>query len=234
MSVSSMLRLASPVAAAVITPTPAGDTTPQIDESFGAYLADEAARPGTRLIVGAGSGSNALPFEGNVELPDATKVRKSIASALESVATYVPSEVLALYLTLVAMVAPSTDSGKWALFVGLTALLVVYVGLSAAIAKKRHDAMLDEQRRVSSVSGVKLEAGFAISGYVWAGVISVLAFTTYAMAIPGTPFDSILDQSEKVGAVAALVFAVLAPLLAELVGLPDLEQETITKAQAGA
>lgn len=162
MSLSSMVRSGQRVAAA--TPmVPAGVFMPK------------AFEPGvTKALPGAREG--AAPEEDDY---------------LERVARFIPSEVLAVYVPVVAILDLQGDTGRWAIFGFALALIPLILWL-----------------RSSAEQPLGRERGLAI----W--LTATIAFVAWAAAIPGGPFQTFTEDATRFGGAAVIVVSVLLPLFA--------------------
>jgi hypothetical protein len=125
-----------------------------------------------------------------------------VPDALKVVAAYVPSEVLAIYVSAVGMFYPSNPSTKWILFTLASVLIPVIIAISAAAGKTN-----TTPSRVTPMMQAKLAA------------LGMLAFAAWAAAMPDGPFVVMGSEATKVGAVAVLVLAALLPGLAKILGV---------------
>lgn len=140
-----------------------------------------------------------------MEIPvrDGTGARprsESRQEALETIAKFIPSELLAPYLLLAQTISSSDHSGAptlrheaiyWA-FVGLTPTYLVILQVSNAIGSPQDRPYLPH--------------------LAWRAVASSLAFGTWALCLPGNPYQ------EAVGgvAVACVVAMLISPLLSRV------------------
>lgn len=134
--------------------------------------------------------------------PAPSALNATIASGLRRVATYIPSEALATYITLVALVDPDTFPPRW-IIAGVGALLVIYLLWVGFPAERR------EQQ----------PAGTKPGQWVKTAVISLVAFVVYVAAIPGTPFLDFSWFDLQIGGAAVVVAAVVLPGLAKMLGV---------------
>jgi hypothetical protein len=132
---------------------------------------------------------------------------KPLDSALAKIAAYIPGEVVATYLAIVGIWEPGSDAARWGCFaVGmglLTALCVIGWRLQVMAAATPAQAP-------------------TFSHLCWVFVIAGVAFTAYAMALPGSAFTTAWSDATKFGGLAALVLATILPSFGKLVGVdPD-------------
>jgi hypothetical protein len=125
-----------------------------------------------------------------------------LSTALESIATYIPTEVLGAYIPIFALVSSTPLSGlKWLLFaVFLVATpVVVWITFAIQVAKGGSGPPLNPAKWP-----------------VWAMLAAVLAFVAYAAALPGSVFHSIPGYNDAYGGVAVLLTAFVLALGNEL------------------
>ena len=130
------------------------------------------------------------------------------SSALNQIATFIPSDVVATYVALQDIFAPGSKSTLWILF-GIGIGLCILLPLLNFLASRNTPAA----------------AGTAGTGHAgWTKQIIVIAmalvaFTAYAMALPSTVFASLFSSATLWGAASALVLAILLPAFASAVGI---------------
>jgi len=152
---------------------------------------------------------------------------QSRSSALAQITTYIPSDVVATYVALQGIFAPGTNHLKWALFgirVGLCVLLPI---LNYFTAKQTSGG--PGTANAGAGTGNGNPGGAAGDGGAAAPVslakqaiviaLAVVAFTTYAMALPSSVFVSVFSTAELWGAAAALVLALIMPAVAGACGI---------------
>lgn len=133
------------------------------------------------------------------ESPDAAKSTRD--SALARIADYIPSDVLATYLAMLGILAPTTPVSKWVVFFLAIGLAVVLPVLNWMVARSRLPAG-------------EVPPSFAKQG--WVILFGVVAFTIYAATIPESVFASYYGDVAVVAGVAALILALVLPLIGEL------------------
>jgi len=110
---------------------------------------------------------------------------------LERVARFIPSEVLAVYVPVVAILDLRGDVGRWAVFGCALALIPLILWL-----------------RSSAEQPLGRERALAI----W--LIGTIAFVAWAAAIPSGPFQTFTEDATRFGGAAVIVVSVLLPLFA--------------------
>lgn len=125
---------------------------------------------------------------------------QSRSTALSQIATYIPSDVVATYVALQGIFYPGSSNTKWVLFalgLGLCIALPIlnWLAVKGAVAAPSTRASLRKQ-------------GIIIG-------MALIAFTAYAMALPGSVFGTVFSSAELWGAASALVLAILLPAIAK-------------------
>ena len=155
-------------------------------------------------------------------IPTLKETRSNVNTALSAVATFIPSEVLALYMALLGLVIGTSEARqygtKWSLFaLGiLLCLFAVFDGYMTARKAHADDAEANPPPDTSR--------------FVKIAVFAVVAFTIYAMAIPDTPFEQLAGRLNLnlnlVGGVLALLAAFVLPTVASWLGVPAADADT--------
>ena len=135
------------------------------------------------------------------------------SSALNQIATFIPSDVVATYVALQGIFSPGSKSTLWILFcigIGLCILLPLLNFLAS--------------RKPSAPPGTADHAQAGAKEPGWTNQIIVIAmalvaFTAYAMALPSTVFNTVFSSANLWGAASALVLAILLPAIASAVGI---------------
>ena len=143
---------------------------------------------------------------------------QSRSSALAQITTYIPSDVVATYVALQGIFTPGTNHLKWALFgigVGLCIILPVLNFFTAKNAEA--GARAANAGAGAGDGGNTGQATLAKQTIVIA--LAVVAFTTYAMALPSSVFVSLFSTAELWGAASALVLALIMPAVAGAFGI---------------
>lgn len=120
--------------------------------------------------------------------------KTQVQTALEAIASYIPSEALALHVAVLGIFAPSAD-GRWAaLAVGLGSVVLFYLL-----------GFFDREKPG------KIQTQF------WVLLaLALLSFTTYAAALPGTPFGDVHPDASKVAGAVAIGLSLALPRLARI------------------
>jgi hypothetical protein len=132
-------------------------------------------------------------------------------SALEKLASFVPTEVITAWAAAVGLIVPTAHWQRWLIFVAAFVAMIILLRLNLAIARKQ---LVDSVRRDADDSTRKLLKLCVISG---------VAFTVWAFAAPGSPAMVWGEAATRVFAVLALVVTPLLHRLAQLWGLAPLE-----------
>jgi hypothetical protein len=132
----------------------------------------------------------------------ATPGNSAAANALSTVATYIPSEGIALYIAILALgVAAKVDGWNWvALWAGLGANGLIFSLRFVQVSQKNNVA----------VDVPRLFYLLIVTGSLTA---------VYISAIAGNPFEKFSPNSSLISGTLVLVLAFLVPLLAPVIGL---------------
>lgn len=143
-------------------------------------------------MAAAGAASSARTMNG----------KPTVSSQLGVIAAYIPSEVLAVYTTALGLTATVAEDRwvKWALYIGTLVVMVLFIALRWANARKQ--------------PGATTGGGGA---QVWVAILAGVAFTAYVMALPGSPFGE--GGINIAGGLLVIVLALLLPLVGKLVGV---------------
>lgn len=137
----------------------------------------------------------------------------AVESALEAITQWIPTEVVAIYVALLGIVAPSSSSGKWIIFAIGAVSVLVFVLLNAALVNKRGaDAWTKEQKpgTAPKVAGKRL---FLLV------VLAAVAYLVWTFALPDTPFLDLTDQATRIGGALVVVVSLAMPKVAEVLDL---------------
>ena len=125
----------------------------------------------------------------------------ALSKGLESVARFIPTEAVTVYVAGLGLFTPSSQREKWIVFVIGLAVVGALVLLNAPVAAFK-----------SRVAGWRPAAVL---------IISSVAFVAWAAATPGGPFDDISARATIWGGFAVLVIAPILPLLAKRLGITE-------------
>lgn len=131
----------------------------------------------------------------------AAQDQQKAPSALDQIVSYIPTEVIGIYIAGVGIVGPA-GRAKWGLLLLSTALIPLFVWLSDRIARQSNP-----------------DAPKAYSKLAWVCVLACGAFLAWAAALPETPFLDLTDKATQLGSFAAVVLAALMPKLATALGI---------------
>lgn len=156
----------------------------------------------TRLALNADKPKGSAP-QLEAALESVAKADQSAASALDQMIAYVPSEVIGIYIAGVGIIGAKSASVKWGLFWLALVLIPLFFWLSDRIERRANAGLEGGRGKV-----------------VLMGALALLAFTTWAIALPDTPFASLWgDDATRYGSFAAVVLAALMPKIAAAAGL---------------
>jgi hypothetical protein len=165
---------------------------------------------GLSEIATAAAGMPAAKVDGD-ESTDSTTSANGVNTAMQVLFGYIPTEVLTLYVAIVAAIHPSTagtgsdaakiTSGDWINFVSfLVATPIIFWVVYAAKLK-------------SAQKPIPL----GISTWpVWEMIAATVAYAAWAFALPRTPFLDFSWYTPALGSVAVLVASTVLGLLAPL------------------
>jgi hypothetical protein len=126
----------------------------------------------------------------------------TIASTQATVTTYIPTEVLTVYVAVLAALAGSTTNAGWAALVGflIATPIVVWLSYAAQVktAKGHLPTALQEWPR-------------------WEMLFGSIAFLAWAFALPQTPFAGFKWYTPAIAGVAVLIISTGLGLLAPIV-----------------
>jgi hypothetical protein len=130
---------------------------------------------------------------------DSTK--KSVDSAMEKISSFIPSEVIGVYVAGFGIFSPESSAGKWWIF-GICALLVpVFIALNYI------------QQRSHSDDFPSVRIAFILLFF------GLVAFIAWAAAMPGTPFLSLTPIATAIGGWAVLILAGIMHKVADILGV---------------
>ncbi len=128
-------------------------------------------------------------------------------STLAKIAAYIPGEVVATYVAVLGIWQPKTRAASWGCFAAGMGLLIAIAWIGWAL-----------QRKAAATPAAQP----TLQHLAWVFLIGAVAFTTYAMAVPGSAFAFEWSDATKFGAIAAFLLAAVLPSFGKLVGVdPD-------------
>jgi hypothetical protein len=133
------------------------------------------------------------------ETDGAAAADQSRKSGIAQIATYIPSDVVATYVALEGIFPRGSETVKWILF---------GVGIALCIALPMLNLITSD---MSTATGWGKQVVVII--------LAIVAFTAYAMAIPGSAFASLVPEATRWGAASALVLALIMPFIADAFGI---------------
>jgi hypothetical protein len=144
---------------------------------------------------------------------------QSRSSALAQITTYIPSDVVATYVALQGIFTPGTNKLKWALF-GIGVGLCIVLPILNFFTAKNAEAGAGGGNAGGGDGNAGAAGGQAtLTKQVIVITLAVVAFTTYAMALPSSVFVSLFKTAELWGAASALVLALIMPAVAGAFGI---------------
>ena len=155
----------------------------------------------TMVRLGAARQTASSQPSGSVVSGGSGQPTPTVQSAMEKVATFIPSEVIGLYVAGFGILSPEAESSKWWIFGICFALIPIIMLLNYAIQKKR------------SVQTPKLWISLVL--FVFAAV----AFVAWAAALPDTPFLTFSPQATEYGGYTVMILAVVMYKAAEVLGV---------------
>jgi hypothetical protein len=151
----------------------------------------------------------------------ASATNSGVNKSLSTVAAFIPSEALALYVALLGVfIGTSSDreyAAKWFIFaLGLAVTcLAIFDGYVSA-------------RRVHAANPETTPAP-SLGRFVKIVVFALIAFTIYVMAMPDNPFEQLANDSDvninAVSGVLALLAGFVLPMVASWLGVPARDAE---------
>jgi hypothetical protein len=147
-----------------------------------------------------------LTFRAGSAAPDAK-------SALELITTWIPTEVVAVYVSLVGLFAPASDLGRWVLFGIGAALVPSFVFIDGALLNKRASQKWEERGNATGPPRISLRRLGLVT------VLAIIAFVAWSMALPNTPFLTWFSDPTRYGGGAVVVLSLAMPKLSELLDL---------------
>jgi hypothetical protein len=131
----------------------------------------------------------------------ASSAKRSVDSAMERIAAFIPSEVIGIYVAGFGIFSPESSGSKWLMF-GICALLVpLFIALNY-LQQKMHSGDAPSPR----IALILLFFG-------------LVAFVAWAAALPGTPFLSLSPIATAVGGWAVLILAGIMYKVADILGI---------------
>jgi hypothetical protein len=139
------------------------------------------------------TGENAPPA-----MPNARDVTDS---AMQKVLTFVPAEIIGLYIAGVGVFAPKTELGRWQIFGICVALIFLLMVLDYFLSRKNNKPVPNWWRFLVLLA------------------LAVVGFTTWAAALPDTPFLVVDARATLAAGFAAPILAIAMPRIAQLLDL---------------
>lgn len=127
-----------------------------------------------------------------------------IQTAIDKVATYIPTEAVGVYVAVVGILSPIGIVLGWVLLAIGVAFVLALVFLNESLQARKRPA------NNGSTSPPRL---------LKVCLLGVVAFVAWAAALPVSPFQEFGAEASKYGGVAVIVLAGLLPRLAEYWGI---------------
>lgn len=136
-----------------------------------------------------------------------------VQSALEKITQWIPSEAVALYITLVGLLALSGSTDRWILFGFGVLSVIVFVCLNTALINKEGADKWKADNNQGPPPKMARKRFIGLLG------VSTFSFAVWALALPDTPFLSVTDKATQIGGVLVIATAALMPKIAGLLDL---------------
>ncbi|MBN8625196.1 MAG: hypothetical protein J0M17_06895 [Planctomycetes bacterium] len=121
-------------------------------------------------------------------------------SALDNIATFIPSEAMGVYVVGFGIMQPSEFAEKWGLFALATVAIPLVFGLRYWEARRDAEQIW-------------------AAGRAWGLLfVALVSFVVWAAAMPQSPFIAFHPRMNLYAAVAALFLATFLPRIAKLIG----------------
>ncbi len=178
-------------------------------------LASESAERATKVKSQAEEEAEAKKEGAEAGREEAEEERKTRAaaakSAIERVAGFIPSEIVGAYVGILALFSPGAGDFplKWGIFLVVLALIPLYIWVAVKLTSKR--------KMDAGESVVKLGA----RAWAWSILAPLVAFVTWAGALPDSPFEQLGSLANRIAAAFALILAIFMPKIAELLGMDE-------------
>ena len=121
-------------------------------------------------------------------------------SAMEKITTFIPSEVVGLYVASLGIIAPVTPEAKWWIFGICVVLVPIFLLFTYLIQKRKNQA-----------PGVRVLVILILFG--------LFAFVAWASALPSTPFLQFTDKATEIGGAFVIGAALFLYRFAEALGI---------------
>jgi hypothetical protein len=134
----------------------------------------------------------------------ARATKRTVDTAMEKIAAFIPSEVIAIYVAGFGILSPQSNSGKWSMF-GVSLVLIPVFVLLNYLQQRKH-AGTDQGARLKSLRRTS----------VIVTLFAIVAFVAWAAALPGTPFLSVTPRATAYGGFCVVILALIMYRLADL------------------
>jgi hypothetical protein len=131
-------------------------------------------------------------------------------TALEKLLAFVPTEVVTAWAAAVGLIIPATDLGRWLIFIAAVIAIILLHVLNGLHLRRETPA------------GSKPQAG-STTALLRLILLSIVAFTVWAFAAPGSPAVMWSESATRYFAVAALFVTPILYSAAQLWGLAPLD-----------
>jgi hypothetical protein len=147
-----------------------------------------------------GGGAAAKP-----NVPDPQKVADS---AMEKILAFVPAEIIGIYVAIFGIAAPKSANGKWVIYALCIAVLLAVMVFKHLLGQKKKEPVPNWWRLLVLMA------------------LALVAFTTWAAAMPDTPFLAWHPRATMAAGIVAPILALLMPMIAELCDIAPRGQTT--------
>jgi hypothetical protein len=143
----------------------------------------------------------------------AASATPEVASALEKITTWIPTEVIAIYVGLLGIFTPTSSGGKWVIFAIAAALVPAFVILNAALISKRGK----EKWKAEGKQGDPPKFSWAKASKLVA--LAAIAYVAWTFALPDSPWLDLTSKAPQIGGAAVLILSLFMSKVAEILDL---------------
>lgn len=126
----------------------------------------------------------------------ASASKKTVESAMEKIAAFIPSEVIGIYVAGFGILSPQSDAEKWWIF-GICLVLIPVFMLLNYWDHRKNITGGELARLKSPRTGVILLA------------FAIVAFVAWVAALPGTPFLSFSARATAIGGWSVVILSLI-------------------------
>jgi hypothetical protein len=139
--------------------------------------------------------------KGSAASADATKIKEVTDSAMQKILSFVPAEVIGIYIAGFGIFTPKTVQGKWWIYGLCIGLIFVLMLLDYFLNLKKALPVPNWWRFLVLL------------------ILAVVGFSTWAAALPETPFLAFDPRATLVAGFVAPILALAMPRIAQLFDL---------------